>query len=152
MANYYAVFASGLKSCDLRWVEYADIVTGTDLLAGCLPIFEITSSDTTCGAGAGGDEGEDSAHLLGVTCMDINMIADLPTLRQHAEYPAFEQQMQASAKKCAVTSLSPAALEALRARLPTSQVQPWVTGQLFRQAATLFLCAYRKSPVMENWK
>ena len=99
MANYYAVFASGLKSCDLRWVEYTDIVTGTDLLAGCLPIFEITSSDTTCGAGAGGDEGEDSAHLLGVTCMDINMIADLPTLRQHAEYPAFRQQMQASRRR-----------------------------------------------------
>ena len=96
MANYYAVFASGLKSCDLRWVEYTDIVTGTDLLAGCLPIFEIASSDTTCG---GASAGGDSAHLLGVTCMDINMIADLPTLRQHAEYPAFRQQMQASRRR-----------------------------------------------------
>ena len=54
MANYYAVFASGLKSCDLRWVGYTDIVTGTELLAGCLPIFEITSSATTCGGGGPG--------------------------------------------------------------------------------------------------
>ncbi len=72
MANYYSVFASGLQSCDLRWIKYADVVTGTELLAGCLPVFE-RSSGATCDTSSGGG---DAAHLLGVTCMDINMIGE----------------------------------------------------------------------------
>ena len=52
-----------------------------------------------CSFGSRLEDCQKCAHLLGVTCMDINMIADLPTLRQHAEYPAFRQQMQASRRR-----------------------------------------------------
>ena len=71
MANYYSVFATGLQSCDLRWIKYADVVTGTELLAGCLPVFE-RSSGATCDTSGGGGGGD----LLGVTCMDMNIIGE----------------------------------------------------------------------------
>ena len=35
------------QTCEVRWMKYEDAVTGTDLLAACLPVFELANGVRT---------------------------------------------------------------------------------------------------------
>lgn len=96
MAPYFELFAAGLQDCEARWIKYTDVLTGTDLLAACLPIFQLSNGQSTCDGG--GSDGW--SKLLGVSCIDMNMMADLPTLEAHPQYPQFRAAYEEKAKKC----------------------------------------------------
>ena len=52
MASYYELFAAGVQTCEVRWMEYETASTATKVLAACLPIFELANGKSTCdGAG-----------------------------------------------------------------------------------------------------
>ena len=53
------------RFCTVRWSDYTDAVTGTRLLAGCLPVY---------------DQG--TQEVRGVTCADLNMVV----VRVRAQY------------------------------------------------------------------
>jgi len=87
MSSYYKVFADRLTSADtVRWILYEEYITGTELLAGCLPFYDRRDAQRPA--------------LLGVTCMDINVIADLPTLRANPGWQDFERAMEADSRSC----------------------------------------------------
>mmetsp|Transcript_20475 Transcript_20475/g.64233 ORF Transcript_20475/g.64233 Transcript_20475/m.64233 type:complete len:307 (+) Transcript_20475:1-921(+) len=87
MASYYKVIARQYMNTDLvRWIVYADAITGEELLAGCLPLYDRRNPSTPL--------------LLGVTCMDLNMIADISTLRRSASWNDFADIMEADSRRC----------------------------------------------------
>ena len=98
MASYFELFATGLRGCTVRWTRYEDAVTGTELLAACVPIFELANGLSSCD-GDGVAAGQWS-KLLGVSCVDMNIIVDLPTLEAHAQYPQFKAAYEAATKTC----------------------------------------------------
>ena len=74
-----------LSPCAVRWIKYDDYYTGTELLGACLASFEkeSPSAATSCGGGLSGlgEEGDGRVpRLIGVGCVDMNLIVDLPTL------------------------------------------------------------------------
>ena len=82
MAMYYQVLAPSLAPCQTRYTEYTDLVSGKKLLAACTPAYEKTSSaaENSCNGGLDGlgDSGSSVvAQLLGVVCMDMDMIVAL---------------------------------------------------------------------------
>jgi uncharacterized protein YegL len=112
MSSYYITFSDSSEHFGitqrLRWVTYADWITGSELLAGCMPFFNqkgssATSSSTSSNASGNGSRrlGASSPPLLGVTCMDINMVVDLKTLKKQAFYSSFEAAYRADSRKCA---------------------------------------------------
>ena len=92
------LFAAGVQSCEVRWMEYETVSTATKVLAACLPIFELANGLSSCD-GDGVAAGQWS-KLLGVSCVDMNIIVDLPTLEAHAQYPQFKAAYEAATKTC----------------------------------------------------
>ena len=70
MASYYEYFATGQEICQPSFTSYTDAVTNKKLWPVCLPAYDRAGADPS---------------LLGVTCMDLNMIAD-PTAMQSESY------------------------------------------------------------------
>jgi uncharacterized protein YegL len=87
MASYYQYFALGTKTCSVRWIEYGDSITGETLLAGCMPFYDPATSQKT-------------APLRGVSCVDLNVIAELETVKQQANYDAFKCQTSQISMMC----------------------------------------------------
>eukprot|EP00397_Hematodinium_sp_SG-2012_P004924 GEMP01004939.1.p1 GENE.GEMP01004939.1~~GEMP01004939.1.p1 ORF type:complete len:699 (+),score=137.57 GEMP01004939.1:172-2268(+) len=123
MSAYYKYFASGVTNRVPRWVSYDDVILGESLMSACLPAY---FNDT----------------LLGVGCMDVNMLIRLNTLKGKTEYASFIRQVQASSSTCAVFDLSDDKLESIRAEAGTecsggdltmiiSTVGPYVGGVSF---------------------
>lgn len=99
MAKYYQLFAAGIYSEQVRWTEYIDAVSGTPLLAGCLPVYDKSGS---------------YAKLVGVSCMDINVIVSLDTLRQKPLYKQMREEMDIETKRCARVEYGATTLQQLR--------------------------------------
>mmetsp|Transcript_111768 Transcript_111768/g.316142 ORF Transcript_111768/g.316142 Transcript_111768/m.316142 type:complete len:604 (+) Transcript_111768:41-1852(+) len=132
MASYYKVFADRLTSADtVRWIMYEDAITHTELLAGCLPFFDRRNAK--------------HKTLLGVTCMDINIIADLPTLRANPGWQDFKWAQETDSRSCSDEAgrvlsdscqdeWSQAAINVLSdswaRRLSPSQPRTWMVGLL----------------------
>eukprot|EP00397_Hematodinium_sp_SG-2012_P024952 GEMP01026029.1.p1 GENE.GEMP01026029.1~~GEMP01026029.1.p1 ORF type:complete len:678 (+),score=88.55 GEMP01026029.1:210-2243(+) len=95
MSSYYTYFASGVTNRVPRWVAYADALTEEPLMSACLPAYR-------------------DGILLGVGCMDVNMMVRLSALQQKPEYPSFISQVQASSSKCAVFALPEDKLKEIR--------------------------------------
>lgn len=64
---------------------YSDWVTKTELLAGCMTVY---------------DRRQSKPALLGVTCMDMNMVVDIPTLKKQDGFTAFRQQYEKDSRQC----------------------------------------------------
>jgi hypothetical protein len=103
MSDYYKYFSSGLDPNDpalteVRWMEYLDASTGIyTLLAGCQPVYNSAALD------------EDEVELLGVVCMDINMIVDLIDLKYNRDgYPQLLAGMKRASERCNSVSYSEA--------------------------------------------
>ncbi|CAD7952811.1 unnamed protein product [Amoebophrya sp. A25] len=88
MADYFNNLASDRDVNAVRWMEYADSVSGTQLLAGCIAI-----DDTRMGASP--------KTLLAVACMDANMITSLAQLATLTGYNTFRAQYEQQSRTCA---------------------------------------------------
>lgn len=89
MALYYLPFSawSGQDGIydRVRWILYTDIITKGDLLAGCMPAYDMKPQ---------------VPKLLGVTCMDINMVVDIDTLRAQPAFDQFKNAYESNSRKC----------------------------------------------------
>eukprot|EP00930_Biecheleria_cincta_P045442 TRINITY_DN31311_c0_g1_i1.p1 TRINITY_DN31311_c0_g1~~TRINITY_DN31311_c0_g1_i1.p1 ORF type:complete len:804 (-),score=93.04 TRINITY_DN31311_c0_g1_i1:17-2359(-) len=99
MAQYYSFFASGQEVCKSTFTAYTDVVTGAELWPACLPLYDRSSSQS---------------QLLGVTCMDINVIADPSSLKGQAGWSDFTCKMSDMTKQCRPMYLSECHLEKMR--------------------------------------
>ena len=113
------VLAPMLNPCKLRWVRYNDYYTGKELLGACLASFELESSGakTSCNGGLSGlgEQGDSRVPtLIGVGCVDMNLVVDLPTLESHAGYNDFWAEVQSDMKACPLNTLTEAQMETLR--------------------------------------
>ena len=113
------VLAPMLEPCKLRWVRYNDYYTGQELLGACLASFELESpgAQTSCKGGLSGlgDVGDSRVpKLIGVGCVDMNLVVDLPTLESHAGYNDFWAEVQSDMKACPRNTLTEAQMETLR--------------------------------------
>jgi len=52
--------------------------------------------------------------LIGVGCVDMNLVVDLPTLESHPEYEEFWAEVQSDMKACPLNTLTDAQMENLR--------------------------------------
>ena len=119
MASYFQVLAPMLSPCKLRWTLYNDYYTGQELLGACLASFELESanSKTSCNGGLSGlgEQGDTRVpKLIGVGCVDMNLVVDLPTLRNHANFTDFETKMEQEMKACPMVELTEGQMETLR--------------------------------------
>jgi len=119
MAGYYKVLAPMLKPCVTRWVSYDDTYTGERLLGACLASFEkLSVSDaTSCNGGLNGlgDTGDGRVPtLIGVSCVDINLVVPLDVLEAHPEWSEFSAQVEAEMSSCSRVSVTEAQMETLR--------------------------------------
>jgi len=89
MSLYYLTFSSWSGQDGIydrvRWVLYQDIITKGDLLAGCMPAYDMK---------------KEVPQLLGVTCMDINMVVDIDTLRKQPAFNEFKTAYMKNSRKC----------------------------------------------------
>ena len=119
MASYFQVLAPMISPCKLRWTLYNDYYTGQELLGACLASFELESanSKTSCNGGLSGlgEQGDTRVpKLIGVGCVDINLVVDLPTLRAHPGFDDFWAKVQQEMKACPMVKLEEGQMETLR--------------------------------------
>eukprot|EP00747_Dinoflagellata_sp_TGD_P136253 gnl/TRDRNA2_/TRDRNA2_175530_c5_seq9.p1 gnl/TRDRNA2_/TRDRNA2_175530_c5~~gnl/TRDRNA2_/TRDRNA2_175530_c5_seq9.p1 ORF type:complete len:337 (-),score=56.11 gnl/TRDRNA2_/TRDRNA2_175530_c5_seq9:67-1029(-) len=98
MAKYYLLFAASIDTSQVRWVEYDDGVTGETLAAGCLPAFDESSVKA----------------LIGVACMDMNVIVDVPAFKEKDGYDETWKQMREAAESCARINFAATTLQRMR--------------------------------------
>ena len=131
MASYFQVLAPMLSPCKLRWTLYNDYYTGQQLLGACLASFELESANsaTSCNGGLSGlGENGDSRvpKLIGVGCVDMNLVVDLGpelgqpgypeagTLRAHPEWDTFWAKVESDMAVCPRIELTKGQMETLR--------------------------------------
>ena len=127
MASYFQVLAPMLSPCRMRWIRYEDYYTGTELLGACLASFEKESatSATSCNGGLSGLGETGDARvpkLIGVGCVDMNLVVDLPTLEAHPEYSAFWSLVQSEMSACPRLTLTEDQMETIRANTGSDSV------------------------------
>mmetsp|Transcript_34583 Transcript_34583/g.64529 ORF Transcript_34583/g.64529 Transcript_34583/m.64529 type:complete len:847 (+) Transcript_34583:126-2666(+) len=88
MSSYYSYFAASISYTGARWILYDDFATGTELLAACTPMYDQTNPS-------------EMAILIGVICMDINMIVDTTRLRAHSQWNDLYSRVLATSQACA---------------------------------------------------
>lgn len=99
MADYYSYFAAGQEMCGPSFVEYKDAVTSTQLYAGCLAMYDRTGTDPS---------------LLGVSCLDLNLLASVSDMKAKAGWRDMISKMSDLSKTCRSLYLSDCHLEKLR--------------------------------------
>jgi len=104
MASYYEYFAMGQESCDMSFVQYDDAVTGKELIAACLAMY---------------DRGDIQPSLLGVTCMDLNMMADVAAMERKAGWHEMISIASDMSKKCRPLDLKECHRQKLRLKHST---------------------------------
>ena len=127
MASYYMLLAPTLAPCQPRWNSYTDWLSGTELLAACLPAYAKLEegSATSCDGGlAGLGEPGDARipELIGVACVDINLMVSLGTIRARDDYPDFEARVEEEKAACPRTTITELQLDTLRARVSSAAV------------------------------
>lgn len=100
MYSYFAFLALGLEETEPRWITYKDSFTGTDLVAAC--------------HGANYREGGNKV-LIGVVCVDLNLILDLDLFRQKPDYDEAWTTIEQKQERCGTwVKPSPETLDLLR--------------------------------------
>jgi hypothetical protein len=111
MSSYFQYFAYGTRTCSVRWIEYRDTITNSNLLAGCLPFY-------------GTSETQGKAPLRGVGCVDLNVVADLDEVKRQATYPAFQCQLEQISMMCEPLYLRDVDLADIRASFEAAETCP----------------------------
>eukprot|EP00747_Dinoflagellata_sp_TGD_P124024 gnl/TRDRNA2_/TRDRNA2_173934_c0_seq3.p1 gnl/TRDRNA2_/TRDRNA2_173934_c0~~gnl/TRDRNA2_/TRDRNA2_173934_c0_seq3.p1 ORF type:complete len:655 (-),score=112.36 gnl/TRDRNA2_/TRDRNA2_173934_c0_seq3:34-1998(-) len=105
MAKYYLLFAASIDTSQVRWTEYFDSVSGTALAAGCLPAYDTSSVKA----------------LIGVGCLDLNVIVDLDAFKGKEGYAATWKSMLDAATACPSINFAATTLQRMRREASGSQ-------------------------------
>ena len=122
MAGYFKVLAAGTSKIahpQPRWVHYFASSTGEEVLSGCLPVFK--------------DEGQAPGQvreLLGATCIDLNVIVPISTLRSMECWTDFWGEVVNETQTCTPTTLTEAELESLRVSRTCGCLETYVPRKL----------------------
>jgi len=111
MSNYYLYFATGSRSCTVRWVSYDDSITGNEMLAGCLPFY--SSMDSA-----------EKGHLRGVSCVDVSLVVPLRTVKQASEYNQFQCMVEGVSRQCEALYLRDCDLVEMRMKIGPDSICP----------------------------
>jgi len=122
MSEYYNYFIQGQEICTTTFVRYT-AVQGHQLYGACMPMYDRS--------------GDSGTSLLGVSCLDINLIASLSDLKQQAGWEHFKCQASDSTKMCRALSISPCSLQQLRRLYSAESV---CEDQLFASASPDVQC------------
>ena len=127
MASYYQMLGPMLKPCQTRWVGYTDILSGEYLLTGCMAAFETLdgSTATSCEGGLDGlgEPGDKRVpHLLGVGCIDMNLIVDINVIQARDDWGDFEARINSEMSACPRITLTELQLETLRVNVGPESV------------------------------
>ena len=127
MASYYQMLGPMLKPCQTRWVGYTDILSGEYLLTGCMAAFETLdgSTATSCEGGLDGlgEPGDKRVpHLLGVGCIDMNLIVDINVIQARDDWGDFEARINSEMSACPRITLTELQLETLRVNVGAESV------------------------------
>merc|ERR1719253_1711588 len=88
MSDYFMYFGSAKESTEVRWVQYTDATSGgTELLGGCLATYDKTPGIT-------------HISLMGVVCMDMNVLLSMDELRDKSDYKRFKARIEENNLKC----------------------------------------------------
>jgi len=107
MASYYQYFASGQEMCLPSFVEYTDAITSKQLYAGCLAMY---------------DRSTQSPSGVGVSCMDLNMIESIDTMKNLSGWRELSCKMSDISKTCRPLELTGCHIEKLRAQVSSESV------------------------------
>ena len=90
MAAYYEYYTSLQDSGKISWINYKDVTTSVELLTACAPVLDFDI------------KGMQQPNLLGVNCMDLNIIVDLATLKtcEGNSYDQFIESVFREATQC----------------------------------------------------
>jgi len=91
MSAYYEYFAHGQEMCSGSWVKYQDIGSGSTLYASCMAMYDRTVP---------------TPELLGVSCMDANLFADIKSMQDSAGWNFFKCVASDMTKMCRQVDLS----------------------------------------------
>ena len=140
MSKYYTYFAAGVeKNTDARWTLYTDALLGVTLMSACRPSYHKP------------DDGE--ATLLGVGCVDINLMITIDDLREKATYDEFMEAVRDTSSMCPNFNLDEATITHLRDQAESSceeeedlpnWVLPVVAGGSFLVLIVVSVVAYKK--------
>ena len=109
MANYFRLLSPMLEPCQTRWVTYEDWLSGTELLGACMAAYEKVGGGTSCEGGLDGlgESGDGrTPTLLGVSCIDMNLVVSLETIRNRPDWGDFDARMRSDAQKCPRVTLT----------------------------------------------
>jgi len=107
MAQYYALFAAGIDSNQVRWSQYTDTISGTGLTAGCLPAY---------------DRSKNVPELVGVSCMDINVMISNEDLVQKPTFADMLKKMKEITSACPKVDFGASTLQHLRQQVGAGSV------------------------------
>lgn len=110
MGSYYAYFVAANVTSKPTWIIYDDWITNSELVASCITMNKLSIQSSTF----------HQHELVGVVCMDLNMLADLNELKStpSLNYNDFLDEITNDAESCdvlwAYIADKQEALEALR--------------------------------------
>jgi len=100
MSKYYTYYVEALSSQkQIRWTMYEEISTKNELITGCLPAYDRSTSPV---------------RLLGVACMDMSIVIGVAEFKKKPDFEASMALMRAQASTCFRVSHEADALEQLR--------------------------------------
>lgn len=92
MSSYYEYFAS-LQDSGISWTRYTDAFSGKEMISGCSATYQFDNN------------GMVPPDLVGVACMDLNILVDPDTLKscENNAYDQFIDQIFREATQCRST-------------------------------------------------
>jgi len=101
MSDYFMYFGSAQEATEVRWVQYTDAGMGAELIAGCLAAYDKSPGIT-------------HISLMGVVCMDMNVLLSMDELRSKSDYKRFKARIEENNLKCWPLDYSALDLQRLR--------------------------------------
>jgi len=99
MTSYFEYFAAGQRKCEASYLKYTDLITGAELYSTCRPFQNAAGLNPP---------------VLGVACLDLNMLVDLDDLLEGDSASEFICHISAQTKQCLPLDFSECHLEQLR--------------------------------------
>jgi len=108
MSKYFEFFIQGQEVCSTSFVKYAAAGNGQTLRSACMPMYDRTK-DT-------------ERSLLGVSCLDVDLIEKVSDLQQQSGWNHFVCQASDMTKQCRTLDLSECNLQKIRMKVGLDSV------------------------------
>ena len=115
------------------------VAAGTTLIAACLASFKPESHLTSCNGGLDSLSDGKVPELLGVSCIDLNMLVPLNVIQAHSDWSSFEARILLDRKSCPEVKLSHPQMETLRAAVSADAVCSPPEDDLSEEAAAFII-------------